>query len=318
MKEQSVKIIKLGAFVIIAIACLILGLYFIGSKRNIFHSTLNVNAVFNNVSGLIPGNNVQFNGINVGTVSKVYAVSDTTIKVEFTVDKSSSEFITQNAIASIATDGLLGNKLVTISPFKKGGLPLQEGSTLNALNAIKTDNAMRTLLVTNDNLKVISDNLKIFSNNFNSKNSLFNILTDTSVSENVRVTLVNLKTTTNSTAIIAKDLSKVVQDIKLGKGTIGALLTDTLFSFKLNQTIKNLNTASDSILIVAGNLKNVSEKIKNGNGAIAVLLNDTVLAHNLNSSMYNIKKGTESFSEDMEALKHSWPFKKYFKTIKNK
>jgi hypothetical protein len=121
-----------------------------------------------------------------------------------------------------------------------------------------------------------------------------------------------------SNAFIAKDLSKMVQDVKLGKGTIGALLTDTLFSFKLNQTIKNLNTASDSILVVAGNLKNVSEKIKNGNGAIAVLLNDTALAHNLNSSMYNVKKGTESFSEDMEALKHSWPFKKYFKTIKNK
>jgi phospholipid/cholesterol/gamma-HCH transport system substrate-binding protein len=246
----------------------------------------------------------------------VYAVSDTTIKVEFTVDKTSSEFITQNAIASITTDGLLGNKLVTISPFKKGGLPIQEGSTFTVLNAIKTDNAMRSLLVTNENLKVISENLKVFSNNFNGHNSIFHALTDTVVAENVRATLVNLKTTTNNTAIMAKDLSEIVQDVKSGKGAVGNLLTDTLFSFKLHQTIKNLDAASDSILIVSGNLKNVSEKMKNGNGAMAVLLNDTVFAHNLTNSMYNVKTGSKSFSEDMEALKHVWPFKKYFKTVK--
>jgi len=266
----------------------------------------------------MPGNNVQFNGINVGTVSKVYAISDTTIKVEFTIDKSLTDFITQNAIASISTDGLLGNKLVTISPTKKGGLPLKEGSVMSALNAINTDNAMRTLLVTNDNLKVISENLKNFSTNFNSSNSLFNVLTDTTVSENLRTSLDNIKITTNRTAIITGDLSKIIQDVKSGKGTIGALLTDTLFSYKLHQTILNINAASDSILIVSGNLKTVTEKIKNGKGAIATLLSDTTFSHNLNSSMYNIKTGSESFSEDMEALKHSWPFKKYFKTIKNK
>ena len=318
MKEQSAKIMKLGAFVIVAIACLILGLYYIGSKRNIFHTTINVSAVFNNVSGLMQGNNVQFNGINVGTVSKVYAISDTTIKVEFTIDKNSTQFITQNAITSISTDGLLGNKLITISPDKKGGLPLQEGSVMNARNAIKTDNAMRTLLVTNDNLKMISENLKVFSNNFNSSNSLFNVLTDTAVSENVRAALVNIKKTTNRTAIITEDLSKMVQDVKSGRGTIGTLLTDTLFSNKLHQTIVNLNAASDSILLVSGNLKNVTDKIKNGKGAAATLLSDTTFSHNLNSSMYNIKMGSESFSEDMEALKHAWPFKKYFKPKKVK
>ena len=316
MKEQSNKVIKLGAFVIAAIACLILGLYYIGSKRNIFHTTINVSAIFNNVNGLIPGNNVQFNGINVGTVSKVYAISDTTIKVEFTIDKDATKYITQNAITSISTDGLLGNKLVTISPDKKGGLPLQEGSVMNTLNAIKTDNAMRTLLVTNDNLKVISENLKIFSNNFNDKKSIFNVLTDTTVSENVRTALVNIKVTTNHTAIIANDLSKIVANVKSGNGTIGQLLVDTLFSHKLRQTIFNIHAASDSILLVSGDLKNVSNKIRNGKGAITTLFTDTAFAHNLNSSMYNIKKGTESFSEDMEALKHSWPFKKYFKQKK--
>ncbi|MGZ6523194.1 MAG: MlaD family protein, partial [Bacteroidia bacterium] len=86
MKEQLINKAKLGAFVLIATTFLILGLYYIGSKKNIFHSTIKVSSDFNNVGGLMPGNNVRFNGINVGTVTKVYAVADTSIKVEYTID----------------------------------------------------------------------------------------------------------------------------------------------------------------------------------------------------------------------------------------
>ncbi|TAE90246.1 MAG: MCE family protein, partial [Bacteroidetes bacterium] len=87
MKEQTGNRVKLGAFVLVAITCLILGLYYIGSKKNIFHSTIKVSADFNNADGLMSGNNVCFNGINVGMVTKVSSISDSTIKVEFTVDK---------------------------------------------------------------------------------------------------------------------------------------------------------------------------------------------------------------------------------------
>ena len=88
MKEQTRNKVKLGAFVLMGTLFLILGLYFIGSKKNIFRSTISISASFNNVGGLMPGNNVRFNGINVGTVSKVYAISDTAIKVEFTIEES--------------------------------------------------------------------------------------------------------------------------------------------------------------------------------------------------------------------------------------
>ena len=313
MEEQSAKRLKLGIFVIVATTCLILGLYFIGSKRNIFHSKIHVSAVFNNISGLIPGNNVQFNGINVGTVSKAYAIADTAIKVEFTIDENATKFITVNAIASINTDGLLGNKLVTIAPYKKGGALIQEGSIMNTVNSIQIDKAIRKLLVTNDNLNVISENLKILSDKFNSTNSLWHLLSDTAVAENVRNALVHIKITSDRTAIITGDLSKIVNDVRSGKGTIGALLTDTAFSQKLKQTIVNMEAVTDSFAIITGNFKNISEKLKNGNGAIGTIISDTTFVHNLNASMDNIKKGSDNFNENMEALKHSWPFKKYFR-----
>ena len=259
MEEQTAKRLKLGIFVITATTCLILGLYFIGSKRNIFHSKIHVSAVFNNISGLIPGNNVQFNGINIGTVSKAYAIADTAIKVEFTIDENVTEFITMNSIASIGTDGLLGNKLVTIAPFKKGGAPIQEGSVMNTVNALQIDKAIRKLLVTNDNLNAISQNLKKFSDQFGSTNSLWHLLGDSAVAENVRNALVRINVTSDHTAIITGDLSKLVKDVRSGKGAMGALLTDTSLSHKLKQTIVHIESVTDSFAIISGNFKNLSE-----------------------------------------------------------
>lgn len=319
MEEKSVKKIRLGVFVIIASACLVVGLYFIGSKRNIFHSKIQVSAVFSNISGLMPGNNVQFNGINVGTVSKIYAIADTAIKVEFTVGSDMTQYITSYAVVSIGTDGLLGSKLVTIAPTKKGGVVLKEGDVMNTINVLDTDKALRKLLVTNDNLNVISENLKQFSDKFNTPNSLWHLLSDTIVAGDVRSTLINIKMTGNHAATITGDLSKIVQDIKSGKGTIGALLTDASLSQKIKQSIVNIESVTDSFTVISGNFKSVSKQLKNGEGAVGTLISDTTFARKLNMSMDNIKNGSANFNENMEALKHSWPFKKYFKNkVKNK
>jgi phospholipid/cholesterol/gamma-HCH transport system substrate-binding protein len=316
MEEHTSKKVRLGAFVIIATSCLILGLYFIGSKRNIFHSKINVSASFNNISGLMPGNNVQFNGINVGTVSEVKANSDTAISVEFTIDKRMIEYITQNAIASVNTEGLLGNKLISISPGKKGGQPLKEGSIMKSSNPIDTETALKTLLVTNDNLSVITENLKIVSEKLNTPGSPINLLSDTSVSQNIKTSLVFIKQASKNANLLSSGLVQIVSDVRSGKGTVGKLLKDTLLSYKLNKTISNFEAVSDSFVIISANLKTTSEKLNNGKGAFGKLLNDTLLAHDLDKTIKNLKNGSESFDKDMKAVQYSWPFKKGIRKLK--
>lgn len=70
---------------------------------------------------------------------------------------------------------------------------------------------------------------------------------------------------------------------------------------------------SNSISTITSNFKYISEKINHGQGTIGTLLNDTSLTHNLNQSLINLKHGTLGFNETMEAIKVTWPFKKYFK-----
>jgi phospholipid/cholesterol/gamma-HCH transport system substrate-binding protein len=318
MKKQTINSVRLGAFVLIGTLCLVIGLYYIGSNKNIFSPSISVSVKFKDVGGLVPGNNVRFNGINVGTVTDIYAISDTFIKVEFTINKESMRFISKDAIVSIGTDGLLGNKLVNISPGLKNTGPIENGCEMQAQDPIDTDYAMRTLLTTNDNLKIITDRLKEVSEKFADGNSLLHLLTDTTLSGNIRKAVIRFQLTGNNTAMITGDLRDIVKDMKNGKGTIGALLTDSSFSHKLNQTIVNIESISDSMAYITGNFKSFSDKIDSGNGVLGALLTDTMFVHDLNESLQNLKKGSGNFNENMEALKYSWPFKRYFKKHKVK
>ena len=90
MEASLRKNIILGVFITLGVLLLIGAIYFIGAQQNLFGSTTQIHTIFKNVSGLQAGNNVQFSGINVGTVQKVIIVSDSTVKVDMVISKNAS------------------------------------------------------------------------------------------------------------------------------------------------------------------------------------------------------------------------------------
>ncbi|MES2679489.1 MAG: MlaD family protein, partial [Bacteroidota bacterium] len=214
MKEESTNKIKLGLFILTGTVLLVLGLYYIGSQKNIFHKTITVSAYFNNVSGLVPGNNVRFNGINAGTVSGLMNVSDTLVKVEFSIDEELAGLIGENAVVSVGTDGLLGNKLLEITPAAKRGQLIKEGSTLQSLNPMQMDNTLRSLSNSSGNLEVITGNLKSFSGEIMKNNSFWSLLKDTTLSGNIKTTLVNIRLTSDQANNITGDIRAITSAIR--------------------------------------------------------------------------------------------------------
>lgn len=313
MAAQDSKNIRLGIFVIIGTALLIGALYIIGSKQNLFGSTFKISASFNNVNGLMKGNNVRFAGINIGTVESVEISTDSSVNVVMIIENNAQEHIKKNSLASIGTDGLMGNKLVNINSVNGPSASIEENDVLHSLKPVEMDQMVRTLDVTNENIKVISSNLRNITDKINSKNSLWSLLMDTVVADNVKSSIVNIKLMSNQGLYITGDLKSITEGIKKGKGSLGALITDTLISTKIRQTVVKLEMLSDTAAILTGDIAHIAKKLKGGQGTIGVLLNDTTLIHNLNTSVKSINKGAITFNEDMEALKHSWPFKKYFK-----
>jgi phospholipid/cholesterol/gamma-HCH transport system substrate-binding protein len=312
------KTIRLGLFVLIGTVLLILALYLIGNKQNLFGDTFRISARFYNVNGLMQGNNVRFAGIDIGTVENIEIISDSSVKVTMVVEKNIRQFIKKNAVASVGTDGLMGNKLVNINAGIGYAENVKEGDELNTLRPIEMDEMVRTLNATNENMKVITSNLRNITDKINSKNSLWNLLLDTVVADNVKAAIVNLKLMSNRGVMITDDLKYFTEGIKKGKGSLGALITDTILSSKLTQVVIKFEKLNDTAAVLGGDISGIVKNLKSGKGTIGVLLNDTTLVHDLNKSIKSIDKGAMNFDENMDAVKQSWPFKKYFRKKKTK
>lgn len=312
IKDLS-RYVKLGMFVFAAILFFIVVMYFIGSKRNLFSSTITVYAKFNNAEGLMSGNSVRFSGINIGTVESVGIINDSTIEVKMVIKDNVTEFIKKNSVASIGTDGLMGNKLINITPVTDPAEQIKDGDVLVTYKAVSTTDMLRTLSVTNENVRIITEDLKNISSKLNSENSLWTFLSDTVLGSNLQQAAVSIKITGERTAYVAGDLQKLVGDVKKGHGALGALLVDTSLSNQLKQSIVNIHFISKDLAVVSGDLSHITKNVREGKGAVGTLLMDTSFVHNMNKSIQNINTGTKGFSDNMEALKHSIFLRKYFR-----
>src|ERR1700722_16185933 len=120
MRNTTGNKARLGIFVTAAVALFIAGLYFIGQRQQLFNRVFHVSAVFKNVNGLQVGNNVRFSGINVGIVESMAQATDSTVLISMQLAMNIQKFIKRNAKALISSDGLLGNKIVSIIPGAPG------------------------------------------------------------------------------------------------------------------------------------------------------------------------------------------------------
>ncbi|MFN7792599.1 MAG: hypothetical protein ACK5NM_08600, partial [Cyclobacteriaceae bacterium] len=116
-----------------------------------------------------------------------------------------------------------------------------------------------------------------------------------------------------NTAAFSRDLNVLIQDIKNGKGVAGVLLYDTVSTVKLQKSIQQLQQATTKAVELTSDIRVVTEQLKKGQGATGVLINDTAFAQDLKKSMKNIEFGTDRFNQNMEALKHNFFFRGYFK-----
>jgi len=319
MKNTTSSNVQLGMFVMIGFVLLLGTLYLIGSNQNLFDQTFEVKATFHNVNGLMKGNNVRFSGIDVGTIKKVEIVSDTTVKVTMVIKNDVHSFIKKGSIATVGTDGLMGNKLVNISNASSGaGEIVEEGDMLISTKPVETDMMLRTLDLTNQNLFQITTDLKRVTQKLNNSNTLWSLLLDTSVAQNVKYSISNIRSTTKNTAAFTNDLNFLIQDIKNGRGVAGILLRDTASTEHFQKSIQQLQQVTTRALEVTSDIKAVTEKMKTGQGATGVLLSDSAFAKDLKKSMKNIEIASDRFNENMEAIKHNFLFRGYFKKQQKK
>lgn len=313
MEKSANQKIKLGVLVLLGLLLFITAIYFIGNKKNMFGQTSELTAVFNNVNGLQVGNNVRYSGINVGTVRAIEMENDTVIRVTMILQTKILQHIKKDAVAIISSDGLVGNMIININPGRNSKESVQPGDTVKTFSRVKTDDMMETLSVTNENAALLTaDLLKISHQIIQGKGTLGVLLNDTLIAKDLKQTLNYLKITTKGTTESVQKLNQLLASLQNENNVIG-ILNDTLVAGQLKRTVANLDQSSAQLQVVLTNLNETVTNIKEGDGALNYLSNDPTLVKQIDSTMTNLSQASEKLNEDLEALKHNYFFRGYFK-----
>jgi phospholipid/cholesterol/gamma-HCH transport system substrate-binding protein len=192
------RLARLGAFIVATLAVLAIGVFIIGSKQYLFSSTYQLNAQFDNVAGLSEGADVQVGGVHSGTVHSIELPHKPGEKVTVLMDlnKSTREIIKHDSMASIETEGLLGNQFMAISFGSAGQPEVKDGELIKSLPPLQ-----------------MSDLLKKTSGILDSSQAAI-----------------------NNTTLATAHLNSVSAKIDAGQGTVGKLINDKTLYNNLQQS----------------------------------------------------------------------------------
>ena len=232
---------KLGMFVVIGLVLFVVAIYLVGKQKNLFGSTFNLKAQFKTVSGLKIGNNVRFSGINVGTVDDIQLLTDTSVIVGLVLKKEMQQFIKKDAKASIGSDGLMGDKVLTITPGTTSKVPVKDNDIIGTKSVVEMEDVMTSVKTSVDNAGVITSQLAQFTYKMNNSNgALSKLMTDEAFSGSLKSTLLNLQTSSS-------EFAKFTAKMNDGKGALSKLVSDEKFGKTLDSTMSNLQAGTKGL-----------------------------------------------------------------------
>ena len=339
--------VRLGLFVIGGLAIFIIAIFIIGKQKNLFNPVFKLTSTFSNVSGLQVGNNVRFSGINVGTVDNIVIINDTSVRVDLVIKKEVWQFIKSDCKVTLGAEGIIGDKIIIITPGSTDAPLAKEGQTLTSVDPIETSAIIARLDETAKNAEDISKQISGITYDINRGNgTLSRLIQDSILAENLNQTIANLnkfskgltgsdvvmsslKVSAGNAENISKQLSIIMDKINRGDGTLGRLIQDSTIAENLNQTVINLkkstqglsktNAIMESLDVTTTNAEIISKQladimvdINKGNGTLGRLIQDTTLAENLNQTLINLKRSSKGLDENMTAAKSNFLFRRYF------
>src|ERR1700692_1488229 len=128
------KNVVVGLFTIAGLALLSTGIIMVGDQRQLFSKHVDYYAEFNDLEGLTKGSKVQVGGLDAGQIIdvKIPASPSSRFRVTLRIDSKLQGLVRTDSIATIGTQGLVGETFLSIRP---GSAQAAEASPLATLES---------------------------------------------------------------------------------------------------------------------------------------------------------------------------------------
>jgi len=310
--KKTKKTLQLGIFIASALLIFIVAVYLIGSKQNLFSSTTEVHASFKDIRGLMSGNIVRFAGINIGTVSDIRVVADTSVIVSMTIRDSYTDYIYKNSTVQIGQEGLMGGKIVLISTGDPATGKVEEGDYLPVAEGIDIQAMIAQATEMLDEAKGTVANLRSITGKLDTGDGdIARLLNDSNLT-------IALAEATKSLNASLSDVNGITTKINNGQGDIGKLVNDDSITTQLNLITANLSSITNKADSVVNQLHQTAYTINNGEGILPRLLNDKQMGLTVDTVITNVDQGVIEITNAAETIANSWIFRLFSKKKDNK
>lgn len=299
-KNVTFSQLRVGIFVLLAIAVLVFLVLNASGDINPFSKKLHLRAHFVDANGLREGSEVRLAGVRVGKVERIVLLEPSPapgaprVEAQMTIDakidgRPANERIRSDSQAQQGSPSLLGNEmLINITPGSAVGSPIQDNAilpssssnTVNDFATSGTDLAQR-LSKLSDEIGGIVKDVK------DGEGTVGRLFTDEALYNNLNATVretedvmkqirsgqgsagrfVNDPALYNNANEIVVQLKAISDDLRAGRGTAGKLLTDDEFYVRINRTAERLDKSVDQINLMIAD-------INAGRGTLGKLIRD--------------------------------------------
>jgi phospholipid/cholesterol/gamma-HCH transport system substrate-binding protein len=275
--------LRVGLFVLIAVAILIFLILNASGDINPFARKLHLRARFTNADGLRAGSEVRLAGVRVGKVDNIKLLPpsdkpddpkvEATLAIDNTIDgQAANQRIRTDSTVSLGSPSLLGNdKLVNVSAGTAVGQPVQENALLqpSSLNQTTLSNMVGPEVA--DQMTGISKNLNEITRKINEgPGTLSRVLNDEALYDSLNAAVI--------------DTQAVIRQIRAGQGTAGKLINDPAIYNNVNDLAVRLN--------------DIAEGLRKGRGTAGKLLTDDALYTRIN----NIADRVDASVQDINGI----------------
>jgi len=332
--------VGVGIFVILGTVLFALAIFLIGNQHNFFVKHVELYTEFKNLNGLAQGAKVRVAGFDAGEVTGIGVPGSPSagFRLKLELNTQVAGLVRTDSVATIATEGVVGDKFVLIGPGSPAApqaapystLPSKETSDIAELLQKSTalvGNASATMKVVADRLTTTLDAVTTTVDNANDlvvglkqgRGTIGMMLRDEKTATDIRQVVANVRDATASLNHASSQADALVSDFQSrglpGKvegitGKVDGIVSDLQqrnFGEKIDQTMENIHSAAQNIDKTSQQLHDTVAK------AVAPDPSGRDAGDNIRETLSNVNDATGNMAEDTEALKHSLFFRGFFK-----
>jgi len=310
-ESPNKRAVIVGLFVFIGLIFFLAGILIVGNLRETFNRKMELVSLFDDISGLQPGNNIWFSGVKIGTVSSLNFHGKSQVEVNMNVAISAQKYIRKDAKVKISNDGLIGNKILVIYGGTEAFAQAEEGDTLEVEKTFTSEDMINTAQENNKNLLAITNDVKAITKKLAAgEGSVGKLLDDSLMYTNINATIVSLQKASAKAQQMLGSLADFSSNLNK-KGTLAnELTTDTVVFKSVRASVLQLQQMTDTATALIADIKQISS---NPNSSIGVLLHDEKSGTRLKETIRNLESSSKKLDEDLEAAQHSFLLRGFFK-----